>query len=340
MEIGTLESTMEAAAKTRGYTAQLRYLIEDDSNVGEARRAAQAMANFEYDAQTAGRVAIVTTELANNLLRHAGGGEILIQTLGTDAASTVEVMAIDRGPGMSDVARCMADGFSTAGTLGTGLGAVRRLAHDFDIHSAVGEGTVVMARFGGGLTTRFGAVCVPMPGEVDCGDAWHLVSDGDDVALIVVDGLGHGTFAAEAAQAGVGAFASSPWVTPQEVMTLAASAMAKTRGGAAACARLRGTTLSYAGIGNISGSLVTHDRSQGLVSHAGTLGMQGSRRAQQFEHARPPGSLLIMHSDGVSARWVLRDKPELLTRHPAIIAAVLYRDHGRNRDDSTVVVVA
>src|SRR4051812_5641744 len=192
---------MEANVKSREYSAQQRYLIDDDSNVGEARRAAQAMANIELDAEKAGRVAIVATELANNMLRHAGGGDILIQTLGTDGATAVEVMAIDRGPGMSDVARCMADGYSTAGTPGTGLGAVRRLASDFDIYSVPGEGTVVMARFGAGLATRFGAVSVPMPGEFDCGDAWHLVSNGEDTALLVVDGLGHGTFAAEAAQA-------------------------------------------------------------------------------------------------------------------------------------------
>ena len=93
-------------------------------------------------------------------------------------------------------------------------------------------------------------------------------------------------------------------------------------------------------IGNISGALLSPDRSQGLVSHAGTLGMQGTRRAQQFEYPRPAGSLLVMHSDGVSARWNLRERPDLLGHHPAIIAAVLYRDHGRNRDDSTVVVIA
>jgi len=330
---------MEAVAKTRGVTSQLRYLLEDDSNVGEARRAAQAMANFEFDSQTAGRVAIVANELGNNVLRHAGGGEILVQTLGTDGATTLELLAIDRGPGMGDVERCMRDGYSTAGTPGTGLGAVRRLADEFDIHSVPGHGTVVMARFGTGLAARFGAISVPMPGEIDCGDAWHLVSHGDTTALMIVDGLGHGTFAAEAARAGIDAFMTSPWAAPQDVLTLAGGAMAKTRGGAAACAQVRGNILSYAGVGNISGSLIVAERSQGLVSHAGTLGMQ-VRRTSQFEHAHPPGSLLVMHSDGLSARWSLKDHPGLLARHPAIIASVLYRDHGRNRDDATVVVLA
>jgi anti-sigma regulatory factor (Ser/Thr protein kinase) len=331
--------SMDAPAKSRGFTAQLRYVIDDESKVGEARRAAQAMANFEFDAQTAGRVAIVATELANNLLRHAGGGEILIQVLGTDGATTVEILAIDRGPGMANVELCMRDGYSTIGTPGTGLGAARRLADDFDIYSMPGEGTVVMARFGKGLATRFGGICVPLHGEIDCGDAWHLVSHADRTAVILVDGLGHGTFAAEAAQAGVDSFSASPWDEPQQQMLRAGARMSRTRGGAAASALIEGDRLWYSGIGNISGSLISRERSQGLVSHAGTLGMQ-VRRAQQFEYARPAGTLLVMHSDGISARWSLKDRPDLFLHHPAIVAALLYRDHGRERDDATIVVIA
>jgi hypothetical protein len=114
--------------------------------------------------------------------------------------------------------------------------------------------------------------------------------------------------------------------------------MSKTRGGAAACARLTGGRMSYAGVGNINGHLVSPDRSQGLVSHNGTLGLH-QRPAQQFEYPVPSGSVLIMHSDGISARWDLRRRPGLIETHPAIIAGTIYRDHGRGRDDATVLVV-
>jgi anti-sigma regulatory factor (Ser/Thr protein kinase) len=330
---------MEALARSGHFTAQNRHVIDDESKVGEARRAAQALANFELDAQTAGKVAIAATELANNLLRHADGGELLVQALGDGVDSAVELLAIDRGPGMSDVARCMTDGYSTAGTPGTGLGAVRRLAQEFDIYSVPGEGSVVMARFGKPQAARYGAICVPMSGEIDCGDAWHLVSDHGRTAVMLVDGLGHGTFAAEAAQVGVRAFAASPWEAPGITLSNAGRLMTKTRGGAAACALVEGSSVSYSGVGNIGGTLISAEKSQGLVSHAGTLGLQ-HRRPQQFEYTRPPGSLLIMHSDGVSARWNLRERPGLLVVHPALIAAVLYRDFGRNKDDSTVLVLA
>ena len=329
---------MEVAVTARVRTAQQRHVIDDSSKVGEARRAAHTLANFEFSAEIAGKVSIAATELANNLLLHARGGELLFQILGDEDSPVVELLAIDRGPGMDDVERCLRDGYSTAGTPGTGLGAVRRLATEFDIHSAPGEGTIVMARFGNTGGTRLGAVNRVVEGEIECGDAWSLRQDAQGFALFVVDGLGHGTFAAEAARVAVGAFEANPFAQPQDILVRANGLMSKTRGGAAASARVVGDQVSYCGVGNISGVLISHGKSQGLVSHNGTLGLN-QRRTQQFEYRREPGAFLIMHSDGVSARWDLKHRAALLARHPAIIAAALYREHGRERDDATVVVV-
>jgi anti-sigma regulatory factor (Ser/Thr protein kinase) len=331
---------VDAIVKTGGANAQQRHVIDDDSKVGEARRAAQNLANFHFDQETAGRVAIAATELANNLMRHAGGGELLVQVLGEDDSPSLELLALDRGPGMSDVERCMTDGYSTGGTAGTGLGAVRRLANEFDIYSAAGDGTIVMARFGRVSSLRYGAVNLPLPGEIECGDAWALVERADATSLFMVDGLGHGGPAAEAAQAGIGAFMVDPLATPQEVLLRATAAMSRTRGGAGACARIaRDGSVQFAGIGNISGCLVSATASQGLASHNGTLGMP-LRRIHQLDYQRAPGSLLVMHSDGLTTRWTLRDRHDLLTHHPAIIAGKLYRDESRNRDDATIVVLA
>jgi len=331
---------MEAAAQIPERGAQMRYVIDDSSKVGEARRAAHQLANFELTADLAGKVAIAATELANNLLLHANGGELLLQTLGSDASTMVELLAIDRGPGMGDLARCMSDGYSTVGTPGTGLGAIRRLAREFEIRSVPGEGTIVMARFGAGSALRYGAVSVAMPGEIDCGDAWHIVTDANGTAVMVVDGLGHGTFAADAARSCIAAFQGAPSDSPRDILQRADRSMSKTRGGAAAIARFSNGSLANAGVGNINGHLVTAEKSQGQVSHNGTLGLH-QRPAKQLEYSVDPGALLIMHSDGVSARWDLKQHPDLVRAHPAIIAAALDRDHGRGgRDDATVVVVA
>lgn len=330
---------MEVAVEFLPSRAPLRFIVDEASKIGEARRAAQMLASFELDADVAGKVAIAASELATNLLRHAGGGDLLVQRLGDDDHVEIELLAIDRGPGMADVARCMTDGFSTAGTPGTGLGAIRRLATEFDIYSHPGEGTVVMARFGAGPAIRHGALNIPLEGEIECGDSFAIENGPDGLAVLVVDGLGHGTFAAEAARACVDSFRDAPFDAPQDVLTRANLRMSKTRGGAAAVARITGERVSYCGIGNIHGALVMPGRSQGLLSHNGTLGLN-QRRAHQVEYTREPGALLVMHSDGISARWDLKTRPDLLDCHPAIVAGVLWRDHGRGRDDATIVVVA
>jgi anti-sigma regulatory factor (Ser/Thr protein kinase) len=323
-----------------GLTVQSRHHIDEETKIGEARRDAQRLAQLHgLDATAAGRVAIAATELATNLMRHSGGGELLMQAIACQGAHLIELISIDRGPGMENVARCLGDGYSTGGTAGNGLGAVRRLASEFDIYSVAGEGTVIMARIGAGAGERFGAISVAVAGESECGDAWRMAIEDGVIAAIVVDGLGHGTFAAQAAQCATAAFAKAPFDPPRSVLERAHTAMAGTRGAAAACVRLdnRGA-VSYAGVGNICGSLISPQASQGLVSHNGTLGLRVGR-VQQFEYQREPKALLIMHSDGISARWDLAGRAGLLQRHPAIIAAVLYRDHGRSRDDSTALVV-
>src|SRR4051794_21402568 len=111
-----------------------RLTVADPSHVAAARRyATQQAVTTGFDETDTGRLAIIVTELANNLLHHGGGGEMLI---GADLeTSGMQVIALDRGPGMVNVSQCLRDGFSTAGTPGNGLGAVQRLAQHMAIHS-------------------------------------------------------------------------------------------------------------------------------------------------------------------------------------------------------------
>jgi anti-sigma regulatory factor (Ser/Thr protein kinase) len=328
---------LEVSPVLQGAAAQIRHVIDEDSQVGQVRRSAQALAASRGFTETdVGRVAIVATELANNLVRHARGGELLLQPIASTQAGLIELLAIDRGRGMADVERCMKDGYSSTGTAGTGLGAVRRLATEFDIHSTPGQGTIVMARVGAGAPAHFGAISIPIAGEFECGDCWRVALQGEERAVIVADGLGHGIEAAAAAGVAAEVFAAAPFDEPSSILERAHRAMSGSRGAAVACARLRpASSLVYAGIGNISGALLGTERRQGLVSHNGILGVR-AHRVQQFEYRRDGRSLLVMHSDGISARWDL--EPAVASRHPAIIAALLYRDHARGRDDASVVV--
>lgn len=323
--------------------------VSEPSRAGEARRVASAMAERAgFDEVGRGKVALVATELANNLLGHARGGELIFTVLDRGGAGGVEILAVDRGPGMADFRRCLVDGYSTGGTPGNGLGAVARLSADFDVHSAPGEGTSMVARLWAspppraraGTGLEIGAVCLPVAGEVECGDAWAAVEPEPGRALILLaDGLGHGPDAAVASRAAVEVLRRGAGPDPADVLRAAHEALKGTRGAAVSVAsvdRGRGE-VRFAGVGNVSGTIVAADGRHGLVSHNGTVG-QEARKIQEFARPWPEGALLVMHSDGLTTHWKLDRGSPLASRHPSVIAGVLYRDGSRGRDDVTVVV--
>ncbi|MGN6091873.1 MAG: ATP-binding protein [Luteibacter jiangsuensis] len=315
--------------------------VEEPTQVGQARRVAQqAAVEAGFDDTDSGRVALVATELATNVLKHATSGAVHVAVVPGDGARGVEVVAIDRGPGFN-LAECLADGFSTGGTRGEGLGAVSRQADVMDMY-ADARGSVVMARiYPKGFARAdlaFGATQQTMEGEPVCGDAWAVAMRDGTHAFLVVDGLGHGLSAHDAAQAATMAFAGQPFDQPADLIKRLHEAMAGTRGGAVAIARYDGApgTLRYAGVGNIAGSLATLEGSRGLASHPGIVGVQ-ARRAQPFDFPGAQGKLLVMWSDGLMSRWNLRDYPGLASRHPAVVTALLHRDFNRGRDDVTIL---
>jgi anti-sigma regulatory factor (Ser/Thr protein kinase) len=326
--------------------AQTCIRVSESSQVGEVRRAAvRAATALHADETTSGEVAIVATELATNLVKHAKAGRILLQPVTHAEETAIEIVALDGGPGMVDAHKCFADGYSSRGTPGTGLGAVRRLSHVCDVYSSPTTGTVLVSRIrtakkGAGRAPVFavGCVSIPAPHESVCGDAWSVAERNGDIAVMVADGLGHGPLAADASQRAIDTFDRMPFADAGALFDRVHQAVTGSRGAAVASAQVVGRTLRYTGIGNISGTLLAGDERRGLLTQNGTVGLQ-PRRAQPVEYPWPDRGVLIMHSDGLTSRWALDAYPGLLARHPAVVAAVLYRDFVRGRDDATVVVV-
>ena len=320
--------------------------MEDASRVGEARRhAAQLAQECGLDEVEAGRLAIVVTELGNNLLRHARQGRLLVTA--RPELGEVEVIAIDTGPGIPDLGRSLDDGFSTAGTPGTGLGAVRRLAQDFDIHSCVPGGTVVLARVrtaqpsrGAGSLLCGGAVSLAAPGEQVCGDGWSMATDGDRAALMVVDGLGHGPDAADAAREATSAFHEDPLGAPRELLQRTHARLRGTRGAAVTLllADGRAGTIRLAGAGNIVARVLSGVSDRTLLGQHGTAGVT-IRTPEETTTPWPPHAMLTVCTDGIETRWKTELLVPVLGRDPAIAAALLARDHCRGRDDATAVVM-
>ena len=327
---------------------EYRVGVQASTDTAEARRVAmQLAACLGFDDAEAGGVGLVVTEAARNLLKHAGGGEVMIRTFDHAGTAGVEVLSLDKGPGIENVGRSFQDGYSTAGTPGTGLGAISRLSSVHDICTQLGHGTALLARMCKRSLSpavadfESGAVSVPKRGESVCGDAWGFYPNSSTACLVVADGLGHGLLAAEASRSAVRTAEEHPDLSGVRLMERIHQALRPTRGAAIAIAEVhagRGL-VQFTGIGNISGVLLAPSGAvQRMVSHPGTAGHE-IHRIVEFQYAWHPGSLLVLHSDGVSANWSLERYPGLAGRHPSLIAGVLYRDHHRERDDATVAVV-
>jgi anti-sigma regulatory factor (Ser/Thr protein kinase) len=326
---------------------QLVFPILHASDVSAARRAGTRLADeLGFDEVQTGRLAIVITEAGTNILKHAGEGALYIMRARSGASTPgIDVLAVDNGPGIEDLATSLQDGISTAGTSGTGLGALRRQSDEFDVWSMRGQGAAFFMRLWRGTTPpepcamEVGALCVPMAGEEACGDGWAVSCGPEGATLLGVDGLGHGPEAAKAADAAVHALERRPTATPSEVLHAAHEALRITRGAAQSVARIDYSSgqVRFAGIGNVN--CVVHDgvARRALVSHNGIVGAN-MRKVQEFTADYPPGALCILHSDGVQTHWDLADYPGLHTRAPALVAGILMRDFIRGRDDAMVLV--
>lgn len=321
--------------------------------MAEVRRRATGIAReLSFDEVSAGNVGLVVTEAATNILKHGSGGQILLRSLSANSHDHgIEILALDKGPGIADMTRCFEDGYSTAGSPGTGLGAIARLSDFHEIYSRRAQGTALLAHVwkggrgaapnGDGRRFRWGGISVPVQGEQECGDAWTFQEAQDYSRTTVADGLGHGPLAARASLAAISTAGERLADPLPALLDQIHGALRPTRGAAVAVADVDPDkrVVRFAGVGNISAVVLPESGpSRHLVSSAGTAGHE-MRKIQEFMYPWDSQSLLVLHSDGLQTHWSFDPYPGLRERHPSLIAGILYRDYSRGRDDVTVVVV-
>ena len=321
----------------------MRWLrVEDASAVAACRQAVQNMAErLRFPAARIGQLALAVTEAASNLHKHAEQGSLLLCVNRDGPQPGIDLVTIDAGPGVRDVSAALRDGHSTAGTLGIGLGAIQRLADFADLYSRPGHGTSLVARFCASPPVsqpRWAGLIRPITGETECGDAYGAVQADGAVTAVLCDGLGHGPLAAAAAAAGVAAVLDDPAGEPAALLERVHRRMSGTRGGAVGVVQVGGQLARFAGLGNVAASIVSDGQRKSMISIPGIAGVQ-ARTIRQFEYDVPPGSAVILHSDGISSRWEAAALPALEARDPLLIAAVLLAEAGVHRDDAGVLVL-
>ncbi|MDO0924449.1 ATP-binding protein/SpoIIE family protein phosphatase [Streptomyces sp. TG1A-8] len=336
--------------------------VHDSTRVRGVRVAVhEASAHAGLGRERTAAAELVATELAANLLGHAGGGQLVVNLVGAPDASggsgaSVQLYALDHGPGIADVAAAMRDGRTTTeGSLGAGLGGCRRIADAFDLFSAPGRGTAAAARIdpappasgrGAPPAPPVGGITLALARAEHCGDGWGWARSGDLLTLVLADGLGHGPKAAHASAVAVAELQRAAHLPPDEVLRVLHTALRPTRGAAVAVAQVDGRReeLHFAGVGNIGARLRAGDRWTALISHPGVVGAHFPARVPVRRVPWDRDSLLVAHSDGLPSRWEPPGDPRLLTRDPAVVAAAVLRDAGSParplRDDTSVAVLA
>lgn len=329
-------------------TGMTAVTVSESSQTFAARRVATNLAaELKFNETETGKIAIIVTEIATNLLKHAGSGQILMGASLYRNQSAIEILAVDSGPGMSSVENCLRDGFSTAGSSGTGLGAICRLAASTEIYTLPGQGTILRAicspspaepsRFNG---LDIGGVSVPVAGETECGDAFAVCQAGQETVLMVADGLGHGPLAADASRAAVEILPRVAGADVKEILQAIHLGLRGTRGAAVSIASLNQEQgiIRYCGAGNIVGSIVDGTEHRHFVSMHGIVGQQ-IRTPRSFDYPWNPRSIVVLHSDGIGSNWDLQNLPGITRKSAFVIAGAIWRAARRRSDDATALVV-
>jgi anti-sigma regulatory factor (Ser/Thr protein kinase)/serine/threonine protein phosphatase PrpC len=321
------------------------------SDVNEARQRAQAMAlAIGFDETASAEVALAVSELGANLLRHTKGGTLTLTPLVDGRRVGMQVISQDRGPGIADVEQALTDGFSTAGGLGYGLGAVNRLMDELDIASEPGtsEGTRITCKRWLRVDVRrtmpdpltFGAASRPHPRMTENGDAFVIKCWGEGALVAVIDGLGHGPSAQCAAQT-ARQYVESHVDQPLDLIFRGVGrACRATRGVVMALARFDrdGTQLTFASIGNIEARVFGSVEPMNFAVRRGIVGVNAPNPAVT-QHRWQPNYLLVLHSDGLTTRWRWEDFPGLGRTSASVIARRLLQALAKDDDDATVLVV-
>jgi serine phosphatase RsbU (regulator of sigma subunit) len=183
----------------------------------------------------------------------------------------------------------------------------------------------------------------PHPAETVNGDAyavhWTGTGAGQVCRLAVIDGLGHGPEAAAASACAIRVLDAAPGLDPVEAIQRCHAAMQGTRGAAMSIAQLdpaRGT-LVYAGVGNVEAHLWQGGRHERLIAYRGIVG-SAIRTIRPFTLPLGEGWLLLMHSDGISARADVEALGLPRPFAPAEVAQAVLAGYARAHDDALALV--
>lgn len=295
-----------------------------------------------------GEIDIIVAEMVSNLVKHAGGGQLLVKLVEEGGIQGIEIISLDNGPGMTDVTRMVGDGISTKNTLGHGLGAMKRLSNLFQVYSLKDWGTVILVRvfdedlplFKKPSKIEIKSAILPKPGENECGDGFYCTMSEDHIKLFLGDGLGHGKEAEKAIMTAGEAFLQCEEEDPKEILNNMNLMVKKTRGlvGTVAVIDLVQRKWRICGVGNIATRIIGNAGQKNYMAYNGIIGLNVPRTMNVQEIPYEKGDHLIMCSDGIKSRWDTSRYINITRYDLSILSAALIKDFARLTDDMSVAV--
>ncbi|NCI49467.1 SpoIIE family protein phosphatase [Sediminibacterium roseum] len=324
------------------------YKAEDRSYFSILKKEIHAKAAAAgFTERKVGEIDIVVAELVSNLVRHGGGGQLFVKLIEESEVQGIEIISVDSGPGIADVNRVMEDGVSTKGSLGQGLGAIKRLSQVFQVYSQRNWGTIVLVRVFNEEMPNFRKppkadiryLALPKPGEEYCGDRFISVTTPQHIKLFFGDGLGHGPEAEKAVTMACDAFQKFTDPDPVQIIRYLNSEVKKSRGlvGTAAVFDVKAATWRICGVGNISTRMYNGAVPKNHMSYNGIIGLNVPNTLNAQESPYEKGQLLIMCSDGLKSRWDMLKFPSVLRYDYSVLLAALIKDFARHTDDMSVM---
>ena len=321
------------------------------SNVADVRDKIHRLCEeYGFSPDSLGKIDLISTEIATNLIKHdAVNGKIRYRITDADTGYPVlELISEDGGPGIDSPEDAVQDGYTSVhGSMGVGLGSIKRLSDAFEMETS-SSGTTISIRkkstenqINTKSNLRISVLTRPHPLENVCGDGYVIKRFHRGACIAVIDGLGHGIHARNAAACAEKYIADtfSPEQPLGSLLNGLGNTLRRTRGAVASICvidEVKGE-MRYAGVGDVTIHVYPKEDQISFLNVPGILGMHQAKINLQRNKWQSGRTVIVMHSDGISSSIksedVMRDVP------PVEIAHAIMREYWGKNDDATVVVV-
>ena len=337
--------------------------VKEWIHITRAKRfAVKTASDINFTDLEIGEISIIVSELAENMIAHkAVSGKIIISDIKSGDRRGIQIIAEDKGPGIPNTEQVMKDGYSQNSSLGIGLGAVKRFSDEFDIMSNYyghnisayknkkSPGTVIISRKWlkknkGNMKEdepgiSIGVMSRPKENETHNGDEYIIKHYNSKTLIAVIDGLGHGPEAENAAKTGRRTIMENYQESLEVIIRQVHQDLKKKRGAVCSIALIdhKLKVMDYIGIGNVKTMIFNAPKPIRPVNFNGLLG-SNLNKMKIFRFPWDDKNVIIMLSDGISGKFDFDCYPGILEKHPVAIADIILRDFSKKYDDATVVV--